>query len=326
MDKIYVADGNGMFKPFTPDNLQVYLNMVCQKNNRKYIDIGEIVNNVFPKLKSYCTVDEIEAQIIASCSDMAIIHNDYPKVAVKLLISNLHRNTSDDIFEVACQLKNNINQKGTSSSVISDDFYGFIANHKDELNAMIDHDQDYNITLFGFRTLEKSYLKKSVHGKIIERPQHMWMRVAVVIHGTGIREANYMELISESYRYLSHGYFTHATPTLFNAGTNCQQMSSCFLLGTDDDINALGESWKDCATMSKYAGGIGLYVSSIRMQGAYINSTQGSASGLRLLKVYNEVARVADQGGKRPGSIAVYIEPWHGDIFFFLDLKKKKGS
>ncbi|AEQ33495.2 ribonucleoside-diphosphate reductase large subunit [Megavirus chiliensis] len=314
-----IIDGNTM--PLYRGIIKQYIESISQKMEINDIDIDAIVNNVYPKLKDINTLDDIQNQIIASSSEMMIDHYNYPKIATWILINNLHEHTHDDYFHVVSELHNNINKNGIHAPIVSDGFYKFVKKNRDEINKHINYQLDYGFSIFGFRTLEQSYLKK-VKGIIIERPQHLFMRVAIAIHYRN----NDLNRIFETYEMLSQGYFTHATPTLFNAGTTHEQLSSCFLLGIKDDMGAIGDCWKDCAMISKYAGGIGVNVSNIRADGSYINSTQGTASGLRVLTVFNNISRYANQGGKRAGSFAIYIEPWHADIYFFLDLKKNTGA
>jgi ribonucleoside-diphosphate reductase alpha chain len=320
--KIYIVTSDGKKKILTYDKLSEYIAEICKKVNSIHLDVKKITNNVFPKLKTNNTINEVEEQIVLSTSEMATEHYDYPQVATWILISNLHENTHDDYLLTAKQLISNTNRKGVPAPIISESLYQFIEKNHETINSAFRYERDYGITVFGYRTLEKAYLKRLSNGQIIERPQHMYMRVAIALHYRTGR----MDKILETYDLLSRGLFTHATPTLFNAGTTREQLSSCFLLGIDDDMEAIGECWKDCALISKYAGGIGINVSNIRIDGAYIQSTQGKSSGMRLLTVFNQIARYADQGGKRAGSIAIYLEPWHGDIFFFLDLKKSNGA
>ncbi|AZL89266.1 ribonucleoside-diphosphate reductase large subunit [Megavirus baoshan] len=314
-----IIDGNIM--PLYRGIIKQYIESISQKMEINDIDIDAIVNNVYPKLKDINTLDDIQNQIIASSSEMMIDHYNYPKIATWILINNLHEHTHEDYFHVVSELRSNINKNNIHAPIVSDDFYKFVKKNRDEINKHINYQLDYGFSIFGFRTLEKSYLKK-VKGIIIERPQHLFMRVAIAIHYRN----NDLKRIFETYDMLSQGYFTHATPTLFNAGTTHEQLSSCFLLGIQDDMEAIGDCWKECAMISKYAGGIGVNVSNIRADGSYINSTQGTASGLRVLTVFNNISRYANQGGKRAGSFAIYIEPWHADIYFFLDLKKNTGA
>lgn len=320
---IYMSISNGNeINIFTRETLHKYLTSICQKNNIEHLDVEKIISNVYPKLKTINTPKEIDEQIIMSTTEMIIDHYDYPQIAMYILINELHRNTYDDYLMVAKDMRSTVDRRGKKSPIISKDFYKYVKKHITEINSAFRYERDYQLSIFGYRTLEKNYLKKTIDGRIIERPQHLFMRVAIAIHYRTDR----IDRIIETYELLSSGYFVHGTPTLFNAGTNCEQLSSCFLLGIEDDISAIGECWKDCVLISKFAGGLGINMSNIRVMGAYINSTQGKASGLRLLLVFNQIARYADQGGKRPGSIAIYLEPWHGDIFFFLDLKKNTGA
>ena len=318
---IYIVN-NGLTKVLGYDTIKKYIATICQKMHVEHLDTDKITNNVYPKLKTKNTIEEVEDQIVMCASEMVTDHYDYPCIATWILINNLHNSTHDDYLKVVRQLKNNINKKGKPAPIVSDGFADFVEEHYEKINEKFCYERDYDISVFGYRTLEKAYLKKLIDTKIIERPQHLFMRVAIALH----YRTNRLDRIFETYELLSQGYLTHATPTLFNAGTTREQLSSCFLLGIDDDMEAIGECWKDCAVISKYSGGIGINVSNIRVDGAYINSTQGQASGLRLLTVFNQIARYADQGGKRAGSIAIYIEPWHADFFFFLDLKKNTGA
>ncbi|XWV24838.1 putative ribonucleoside di phosphate reductase alpha subunit [Tupanvirus deep ocean] len=320
-DKIYIVN-NGIIKLLKFETIKKYISVICQKMKVEHLDVDKITKNVYPKLKTKNTINEVQDQIVMSASEMVTDHYDYPCIATWILINSLHKNTHDDYTKVVQQLRSNINKKGKHAPIVSSGFADFVEKYHREINQAICYERDYDISVFGFRTLEKAYLKKMVNGNIIERPQHMYMRVAIALHYRTGR----LDRIFETYELLSKGYFTHATPTLFNAGTTHEQLSSCFLLGINDDMEAIGECWKDCAVISKYAGGIGINVTNIRVDGAYINSTQGQASGLRLLTVFNQIARYADQGGKRAGSIAIYIEPWHADVYFFLDLKKNTGA
>ncbi|AKI80048.1 ribonucleoside-diphosphate reductase large subunit [Acanthamoeba polyphaga mimivirus] len=319
-ETIYL-DHNGSIQVITSEIIRTYVEKIFEKMEVTHLDIDKMTKNIFPKLKSINTIKDIDNQIISTASEMVTDHYDYPKIAVWILMTNLHDNTSDDFLETAEKLYNNKNKSNKNSPIISENLYNFIKEHNKEINRVIRYDRDYNLTIFGFRTLEKSYLKR-INKKIVERPQHLFMRVAITLH----YRKNDLDRIFETYKYLSKGYFTHATPTLFNAGTTHEQLSSCFLLGIGDSLEEISECWKECALISKYAGGIGIHMTNIRVEGAYIASTQGEAGGLRVLTIFNDISRYANQGGKRPGSFAIFIEPWHGDIFFFLDLKKNTGA
>ena len=250
-------------------------------------------------------------------------HPDYAILAARIAISNVHKETKKVFSSVMEDLYNFVHPKtGKHSPMISKETFDCILKHQDRLNSAIIYDRDFNYNFFGFKTLERSYLLK-INGRVAERPQHMLMRVAVGIHGDDVDAA------IETYNLMSEKYFTHASPTLFNAGTPHPQLSSCFLLTMkDDSIEGIYETLKTCAMISKTAGGIGLNVHKIRSQGSYIAGTNGYSNGIiPMLRVFNNTARYVDQGGnKRPGAFAIYLEPWHSDIFEFLDLKKNTGK
>jgi len=236
---------------------------------------------------------------------------DYLILASRIAINNHHKNTCDDFKEIMKKLNEN--------KIISDEFIDIIERNNDRINKIINYDRDYSITYFGFKSLDKSYLLK-IDNKSVERPQHLFMRVALAIHGDD------MDMVEKVYNSISLKYYTHATPTLFNSGTNYQQMSSCFLLGTEDSVEGLYKTASDMARISKWAGGIGVHISDVRGKESYISKTGGKSNGIMpLLKVYNDISRHINQGGKRNGSFAMYIEPWHSDIYDFLDAKKNNG-
>ncbi|MEM3062063.1 MAG: ribonucleoside-diphosphate reductase subunit alpha [Nitrososphaerota archaeon] len=312
---------NGQVVALSSDTLRDYIRKICQQMKVDHLDVDKVVKHVYPKLKEINTLEEVDDQIVTTTTEMITDHYDYPCIAIWILISKLHSNTHDDYLRVVEDLRNNVNRRGEKAPIVSAEFFDYVKKYQKEINSALHYERDYHISIFGYRTLEKAYLKKLSNGKIVERPQHLFMRVAISIHF----RTNRLDRIIETYNLLSQGYFIHATPTLFNAGTTREQLSSCFLLGVDDDMEAIGECWKNCAIISKYAGGIGVHMTNIRTSGAYINSTQGVANGMRVIKIFNEIARYSDQGGKRAGSFAIYLEPWHGDILFFLDLKKNAG-
>jgi ribonucleoside-diphosphate reductase alpha chain len=265
-------------------------------------------------------LDQLSAETAAS---MVTVHPDFGKLAARIAITALYKDVEKDFSVIAKKLYEYINPKtGDSAGMISDEVYAVIQNYSQELDAMIVHDRDFNFDYFGFMTLRKSYLLK-IDNVPAETPQHLYMRVAV-----GIWRDN-LEMVQKTYDMLSQGLFTHATPTLFNASTNRPQLSSCFLLDVDDDsIPGIYKTLSDCALISQSAGGIGINIHKIRAKGSYIKGTNGYSNGIiPMLKVFNETARYVDQGGgKRKGSIAVYLEPWHGDIFDFLELRKNQGK
>jgi ribonucleoside-diphosphate reductase alpha chain len=265
-------------------------------------------------------LDNLASEVAASLSTK---HPDYGYLASRISISNLHRNTKKSFSETITDLYEYIDPKtNTSAKLIADDIYDIIQKNADVLDSSVIHDRDFGYDFFGFKTLERSYLLK-INGQIVERPQHMLMRVSVGIHKDDIEAA------IDTYNLMSERWFTHATPTLFNAGTPKPQMSSCFLLTMkDDSIDGIYDTLKQCAKISQSAGGIGLAIHNVRATGSYIKGTNGESNGIiPMLRVFNDTARYVDQGGgKRKGSFAIYLEPWHADIFDFLDLRKNHGK
>jgi ribonucleoside-diphosphate reductase alpha chain len=237
---------------------------------------------------------------------------DYLILASRISINNHHKNTGGNFVESMKTLNDN--------GIISDDFISILDKIKDFVNETIDYERDYQLSYFGFKSLEKSYLLRNTE-KIIERPQDIFMRVAIAIHGENT------DMVKKVYDSMSNKFYTHATPTLFNSGTCYQQLSSCFLLGTEDSVEGLYKTASDMAQISKWAGGIGVHISNVRAKDSHINKTGGKSNGIMpLLKVYNDISRHINQSGKRNGSFAVYIEPWHADIYDFLDAKKNNGA
>jgi len=265
-------------------------------------------------------LDNLAAEIAATNT---IAHPDYALLASRIAVSNLHKNTTKSFSETMKDLYFYKDPAtGQDAPLLADDVYEVIQENADLLNSTIIYDRDFRYDFFGFKTLERSYLLK-LNGEVAERPQHMLMRVAVGIHKKNIDAA------IETYHYMSEGWFTHATPTLFNAGTPKPQMSSCFLLTTkEDSISGIYDTLKNCAQISQSAGGIGLSIHDVRATGSYIKGTNGTSNGIvPMLRVFNDTARYVDQGGgKRKGSFAIYLEPWHADVFDFLDLKKNTGK
>ena len=277
-------------------------------------------NTIPHLLHRYTHIHRLAAETAAS---FATQHPDYSILAARISVSNLHKMTEPKFSKLCQTFYDYVHPRtGLPAPLIAKETYEISQTYAEQLDAAVKHERDFEYDYFGFKTLEKSYLLK-MHGKIAERPQLMLMRVAVGIHGDDIPR------VIETYNYLSERYFTHATPTLFNAGTNMPQMSSCFLLTTKaDSIDGIYDTLKDCAVISKYAGGIGLSVHNIRASQSYIRGTNGTSNGIvPMLRVFNNTARYVDQGGgKRKGSIAIYLEPWHADIFAFLDLRKNHGN
>jgi len=276
------------------------------------IDPIFIAQNVCTMIYDNITTKLLDDYSASYAATMFKKHPDYLILASRIAINNHHKNTELDFSSVMSKLFLN--------GVISEPFLNLVKNNEYTLIGIIDYNRDYNLSYFGFKTLENSYLLKC-DGIPIETPQHMWLRVALSIHGSD------MNSVKKTYDSLSLKYYTHATPTLFNAGTNYQQMSSCFLLGTTDSVEGLYKTASDMALISKWAGGIGVHISNVRGKNSYINKTGGRSNGLMpLLKVFNDISRHINQGGKRNGSFAVYVEPWHTDILDFIDAKKNNGA
>jgi ribonucleoside-diphosphate reductase alpha chain len=292
------------------DNLTVNPTAIAQK----------ILAQIYDGVKT-TELDELTSQLSAN---LATVHPDYGTLAARITVSNHHKNTDSSFCSVMNTLGNQKMPKtGEPMSYISEELLELIKTHGPEIDAYIQHDRDYLFDYFGFKTLEKSYLLKDASGKILERPQYVWMRVSLALWSKDLRRA------FETYDMMSQKYFTHATPTLFNAGTPRQQLSSCFLLSIhDDSIAGIYKTLSDCAMISKYAGGIGLHCHSIRAKGSIIRGTNGMSNGLvPMLRVFNNTARYVDQGGgKRNGSFAIYLEPWHADVEDFLRLKLNSGT
>ncbi|KAK6640162.1 Ribonucleoside-diphosphate reductase large subunit [Polyplax serrata] len=296
---------------------------LCYGLNLEFVDPPAITLKVINGLYSGVTTVELDNLAAETAATMTTHHPDYAILAARIAISNLHKETKKSFSEVMSDLYNMTNNS-TSQRIpmISDYHYNIIMKNSDRLNSAIIYDRDFNYNYFGFKTLERSYLLK-INGKVVERPQHMLMRVAVGLHGEDIEAA------IETYNLLSEKYFTHASPTLFSAATSKPQLSSCYLLTMkDDSIEGIYDTLKQCALISKSAGGIGINIHCIRAKGTYIAGTNGISNGIvPMLRVFNNTARYVDQGGnKRPGAFAVYLEPWHSDILDFLDLKKNTGK
>ena len=285
------------------------------------IDVTEIAQKVCSRIYDGVKTYELDELAAYLCSSLSIEHPDYSILASRIIVSNHHKNTSPSFSETIQTLYNNVDNHGNPIPLVSDELYNVVSKNKEKLNTCIDYQRDYLFDYFGFKTLERAYLLR-VDKKIVERPQHMWMRVAIGIHGNDIKE------VLQTYDLLSRKYFTHATPTLFNAGTNRPQLSSCFLCSVNDDsVSGIFDTLKEVALISKYAGGIGLHIHQIRGNGSHIRGTNGTSNGIiPMLRVFNNTARYIDQAGKRLGSIAVYLETWHCDIESFLELKKNHGS
>jgi ribonucleoside-diphosphate reductase alpha chain len=288
-----------------------------------HIDALEVAKRTIQGIYDGITTKELDKLSAEVAAYMSTIHPDYSTLAARIAMSNLHRSTIDSFTDTMSSLYNFINPKTKEASpLISKELLDCAIKFKDRIDKEIAYSRDFEYDYFGFKTLERSYLLK-INNEIVERPQHMIMRVALGIHGEDIESA------IETYHLMSQKWFTHASPTLFNAGTNKPQMSSCFLLSMkDDSIDGIYSTLKDCALISQSAGGIGLSIHNIRAKGSFIKGTNGTSNGIvPMLRVFNDTARYVDQGGgKRKGAFAIYLEPWHADIFDFLELKKNHGK
>ncbi len=305
------------------DKITSRIERLCYGLDMNFIDPVEVAMKVVNGIYDGVTTVELDNLAAETAASMTTKHPDYATLAARIAISNLHKITSKSFFNTMKRLYTYIDPKtGENASLISKEVFEVIKNNAELLDSSIIYDRDFNYDYFGFKTLDRSYLLK-LDGKIVERPQHMLMRVAVGIHGADVEAA------IETYNLMSERWFTHATPTLFNAATPKPQLSSCFLLTMkNDSIDGIYDTLKDCAKISQSAGGIGLSIHNIRATGSYIKGTNGTSNGIiPMLKVFNDTARYVDQGGgKRKGAFAIYLEPWHADIFEFLDLKKNHGK
>jgi ribonucleotide reductase alpha subunit len=285
------------------------------------INYQQLVIKIIDQLFDTISTTKIDELLAEQCASMSTLNPDYGTLASRIVVSNHQKNTEQSFSNVMTSLYNFKDVHGNNYPLISQELYQVILEHGETINTMIDYNRDYLIEYFGFKTLEKSYLMR-LDGNVMERPQHMWMRVSIGIHCSDLTK------VKETYDLMSQKYFTHATPTLFNSGTPRQQLSSCYLIAMEDDsIDGIYNTLKDCAQISKYAGGIGLHIHNIRAKNSHIKGTNGKTDGLvPMLRVYNNTARYVNQSGKRNGSFAIYLEPWHADISDFLELKKNHGD
>ncbi|GBB97905.1 hypothetical protein RclHR1_00310033 [Rhizophagus clarus] len=320
---MFVFKRDGRKERVAFDKITARINKLCYGLDLNYVDPVAVAQKVISGVYQGVSTVELDNLAAETAAYMTTKHPDYAVLAARIAISNLHKETKKVFSNVIEDLYNYINPKtGKCASMISEKTYNIVIKNSEKLNSSIIYDRDYKYNYFGFKTLERSYLLR-IGGKVAERPQHMLMRVAVGIHGDDVDAA------IETYNLMSEKFFTHASPTLFNAGTPRPQLSSCFLLTMkDDSIEGIYETLKTCAMISKTAGGIGLNIHNIRATGSYIAGTNGYSNGIvPMLRVYNNTARYVDQGGnKRPGAFAVYLETWHPDIFDFMDLKKNTGK
>ncbi len=319
---MYVIKRDGRKEQIMFDKITARVRKLCYGLN-ELVDPLKVAMRVIEGLYDGVTTSELDNLAAEVAATMTTSHPDYARLAARISVSNLHKNTKKTFSEVMHDLYVYVNPRtGKEAPLLSDEVYKVIMDNKEKLDSTIIYNRDFSYDYFGFKTLERSYLLK-LNGQIAERPQHMLMRVSIGIH------LNDLDSAIETYELMSKKFFTHATPTLFNSGTPKPQMSSCFLLAMQDDsIDGIYDTLKQTAKISQSAGGIGLSIHNVRATGSYIAGTNGTSNGIvPMLKVFNDTARYVDQGGgKRKGSFAMYIEPWHADIFSFLDLKKNTGA
>lgn len=320
MSEDCVIKRNGKREPFSFDKILGRVRALVQPGLS--VNCGALVQKIIARLHDNIRTDQIDELMSQQCASLITTHPDYGVLASRILVSNHHKRTPSTFQAAVDALYGFKDVHGVGHPLVDNALYHLASEKHETIEAMIDYDRDFDLDYFGFKTLERAYLMR-IGDTIVERPQHMWMRVALAIHGDD------MAAVKETYDYMSRLLFTHATPTLFNAGTPRPQLSSCYLIAMEDDsIDGIYSTLTDCAKISKWAGGIGLHIHNIRAQGSHIRGTNGTSNGITpMLRVFNDTARYVDQGGgKRNGSFAVYIEPWHGDIEQFLEMKKNHGD
>ena len=321
VEEMRVKKRNGTFENIAFDKILNRVKNLGKSANITSINYASLIIKVIDQLYDGIPTTKIDELTAEQCAALSTQHPDYITLASHIATSNNHKNTDASFYKVMVKLHNNKDNQKCSSPLISETTMSAITKYKIELENMIMYERDFLIEYFGYKTLEYSYLLK-VDGQVVERPQHMWLRVSVGIHGDNI------EKIKETYDLMSQKYFTHATPTLFNSGTLRPQMSSCYLIAMENDsLGGIFNTLADCAHISKWAGGIGLHIHNVRARGSLIRGTNGASTGIvPMLRVFNSTARYVDQGGRRNGSFAIYLEPWHADIREFLELKKNHGD
>jgi len=315
-----VQKRDGTIEPMLFDKI---LNRIKKQGKEVNIEINysSLTIKVIDQLFDGISTSKIDELTCEQCASLSTIHPDYSTLASRIFVSNHHKNTNSSFSEVMKQLWEYKDINNNHSPLISYELWFIVNNNREFLDNMIINERDYLFDFFGLKTLERSYLFK-INDKIVERPQYMWLRVSLGIHG------NDFSKVKETYDLMSKKYFTHATPTLFNSGTRTPQLSSCYLLAMEDDsLEGIFNTLQDCAKISKYAGGIGLHIHNIRSKNSLIRGTNGTSNGIvPMLKVFNDTSRFINQSGKRNGSFAIYLEPWHPDIEFFLEMKKNHGD
>lgn len=309
---MYVTKRNGKLEPVSFDKILQRIKKIIKEHNI-HVNSTNLAMKVIDQLYNNISTTKIDELTAEQCASMASVHPDYSILAKCIIISNHHSNTTVNFSSVSKKLY--------AQNLVSKEYYDVVHKHRVILDALCDYSRDFLIDYFGFKTLERSYLMR-IDGVVQERPQHMWLRVAVGIHTDNLFR------ITETYNYMSQKYFTHATPTLFNAGTNKSQLSSCYLLAMESDsLEGIYNTLTDCALISKWAGGIGLHIHNVRATGSKIKGTNGTSTGIvPMLRVFNNTARYVDQGSRRNGSFAIYLEPWHADVELFLQMRKNHGD
>jgi ribonucleotide reductase alpha subunit len=315
-----VTKRDGKLEYIAFDKILTRVKKLCQEANI-HINYSSLVMKVIDQLYDKIQTADIDELTAEQCAALSTNHPDYGILAGRIIVSNHQKNTLSSFSKVVDELYNNKDKQGKHCPIVSENLWKIINKHSSIIDSWIDYNRDYLIDYFGFKTLERSYLFK-INGRTIERPQHMWLRVALGIHGDDLESAK------ETYDLMSLKYFTHATPTLFNSGTPKPQLSSCYLIAMEDDsLDGIYNTLHDCANISKWSGGIGLHIHNIRANNSIIRGTNGQSSGIvPMLRVYNNTARFINQGGKRNGSFAIYLEPWHADIEDFLEMRKNHGD
>lgn len=320
---MFVIKRNGKKETVNFNKITARIEKLCYGLNAPLVDPIDVAKKVIEGLYDGVTTSELDSLAAETAASLTTKHPDYALLASRIAVSNLHKNTLKSFSQTMRLLHDYVDPKTElNASLVADDVFDVMMTHAELLDSTIIYDRDFGFDYFGFKTLEKSYLLK-LDGKIVERPQHLFMRVSVGIHKMDI------DNVIKTYHLMSERWFTHATPTLFNAGTPKPQMSSCFLLAMkDDSIDGIYDTLKQTAKISQSAGGIGLSIHNVRATGSYISGTNGTSNGIvPMLRVFNDTARYVDQGGgKRKGAFAIYLEPWHADVFEFLDLRKNHGK
>ena len=321
-EDLHVKKRSGKLEAVSFDKILDRVKKIGEEVNLTHVKYSALVMKIIDQLYSGIETSKIDELTSEQCASLTTVSYEYGILASRVAISNHHKNTSKSLKETVEKLWSFNDVHGNRSPIISEEYYNLVMKHSEVLDNVINYDRDYSFDYFGFKTLERAYLLRK-DKIVVERPQHMWMRVALCIHKDNL------ERVFETYDMMSKKYFTHATPTLFNAGTPRQQLSSCYLISMESDsIDGIYNTLKDCANISKWAGGIGLHIHNVRASGSHIRGTNGTSNGIvPMLRVFNNTARYVDQGGgKRNGSFAIYLEPWHADIELFLDMRRNQGD